>query len=321
MYKKIRVLALALIMAGLIFALTGCQEDKEEKIVGEVNGDAITQKQFDQHYKLVVNYYEQVYGKIDENKDKELIKSLKDSTFDDLVVQKLVWQEAQKRGLEVDQQQVEEDLEYIREQRNKQEENGYQKFLDENGFDEEFLKQEWKTQNLFYQLRDEVTRDVTVTEEECQEYYEQNKEAFSHPAGKQIYHILVETQQEAEDILAKLEEGESFSDLAAQHSIDPGSKSQGGDVGVVNEDTNFVEPFKKAALELAPGELLTTPVETEYGFHIIKAGQQLEEGIWPFNEVKDDIRTVLLQNKRNQAYSQFLEDLRAKADIKDYRKS
>jgi len=321
MYKKIRVLALALIMAGLIFALKGCQEDKEEKIVGEVNGDAITQKQFDQHYKLVVNYYEQVYGKIDENKDKELIKSLKDSTFDDLVVQKLVWQEAQKRGLEVDQQQVEEDLEYIREQRNKQEENGYQKFLDENGFDEEFLKQEWKTQNLFYQLRDEVTRDVTVTEEECQEYYEQNKEAFSHPAGKQIYHILVETQQEAEDILAKLEEGESFSDLAAQHSIDPGSKSQGGDVGVVNEDTNFVEPFKKAALELAPGELLTTPVETEYGFHIIKAGQQLEEGIWPFNEVKDDIRTVLLQNKRNQAYSQFLEDLRAKADIKDYRKS
>ena len=282
---------------------------------------SITQKQFDQHYKLVVNYYEQVYGKIDENKDKELIKSLKDSTFDDLVVQKLVWQEAQKRGLEVDQQQVEEDLEYIREQRNKQEENGYQKFLDENGFDEEFLKQEWKTQNLFYQLRDEVTRDVTVTEEECQEYYEQNKEAFSHPAGKQIYHILVETQQEAEDILAKLEEGESFSDLAAQHSIDPGSKSQGGDVGVVNEDTNFVEPFKKAALELAPGELLTTPVETEYGFHIIKAGQQLEEGIWPFNEVKDDIRTVLLQNKRNQAYSQFLEDLRAKADIKDYRKS
>lgn len=85
--------------------------------------------------------------------------------------------------MKVDEEQVEQDLAYIREQRNQQEENGYEKFLKENGFDEEFLKQEWKTQNMYLQLGEEVTKDVTVTEEECREYYEQNKEAFSHPGG------------------------------------------------------------------------------------------------------------------------------------------
>lgn len=321
MHKKIWCLVLVTAMMMSLFMMAGCQEDKQEQAVGEVSGDTITQKQFDQHYRLVVNYYEQNFGDIDEDKDQELVKNLKDSTFEDLVVQKLVWQEAQRRGLDVDQEQVKQDLEYIREQRNQLEENGYQKFLDENGFDEEFLEQEWKTQNLFYQLRTEVTKDVNVTEEECQEYYEQNNEVFSHPAGKQIYHILVGTQEEAEEVLAKLDQGGSFSDLAAQYSIDPGSRSRGGDVGVVNQDTNFVESFKEAALNLPPGELLETPVKSEYGFHIIKAGEQLDEGVWPFSKVKTDIQTALLENKKNQVYNQFLEDLRANADIKDYRKS
>lgn len=121
--------------------------------------------------------------------------------------------------------------------------------------------------------------------------------------------------------MAKLNQGESFNDLAAQYSIDPGSNTRGGDVGVVNQDTNFVEPFKEAALELQPGELLTTPVETEYGYHIIKAGQQVEEGIWPFEKVQESIEAYLLQDKKNQVFSEFLENLRANADIKDYRKS
>jgi len=183
MHKKIYGLALALIMVCSLFVLAGCEKDQEEKIVGEVNGDAITQKQFDQHYRLVLNYYEQNYGEIDEKKDKELVENLKDSTFEDLVIQKLIWQEAERRGMKVDEEQVEQDLAYIREQRNQQEENGYEKFLKENGFDEEFLKQEWKTQNMYLQLGEEVTKDVTVTEEECREYYEQNKEAFPIQGG------------------------------------------------------------------------------------------------------------------------------------------
>lgn len=320
MHKKIHYLMLVLIIMFSVFMLAGCQEDDQEQAIGEVNGEAITQKQFDQHYRMVLSWYQQNYGEVDEE-DQELVTNLKDSSFQDLVVQKLVLQESKKRGIEPDLEQVEQDLEAIRTQRNQLEENGYQKFLDENGFDDEFLKEEWITQDLYVQLQNEVTSDVKVTEEEAQVYYEENEAVFQHPAGKEIYHILVENQEKASEVLKQLNEGGSFAELAAQYSIDPGSKSRGGDVGVVNEDTNFVEPFKKAALEMSPGTLLTTPVESEFGFHIIKAGQQLEEGVWPFSKVQDDIEASLLKYKKDESFNQFLEDMQADAKIEDFRKS
>lgn len=320
MHKKIHYLMLVLIIMFSVFMLAGCQEDDQEQAIGEVNGEAITQKQFDQHYRMVLSWYQQNYGEVDEE-DQELVTNLKDSSFQDLVVQKLVLQESKKRGIEPDLEQVEQDLEAIRTQRNQLEENGYQKFLDENGFDDEFLKEEWITQDLYVQLQNEVTSDVKVTEEEAQVYYEENEAVFQHPAGKEIYHILVENQEKASEVLKQLNEGGSFAELAAQYSIDPGSKSRGGDVGVVNEDTNFVEPFKKAALELSPGILMTTPVESEFGFHIIKAGQQLEEGVWPFSKVQNDIEASLLRYKQDESFNQFLEDMQADAKIEDFRKS
>ena len=320
MHKKIHYLMLVLIIMFSVFMLAGCQEDDQEQAIGEVNGEAITQKQFDQHYRMVLSWYQQNYGEVDEE-DQELVTNLKDSSFQDLVVQKLVLQESKKRGIEPDLEQVEQDLEAIRTQRNQLEENGYQKFLDENGFDDEFLKEEWITQDLYVQLQNEVTSDIKVTEEEAQVYYEENEAAFQHPAGKEIYHILVENQEKASEVLKQLNEGGSFAELAAQYSIDTGSKSRGGDVGVVNEDTNFVEPFKKAALELSPATLMTTPVESEFGFHIIKAGQQLDEGLWPFSKVQDDIEASLLKYKKDESFNQFLEDMQADAKIEDFRKS
>lgn len=321
MHNKTHYLVLALTLILAVFMLTGCQEDNQDQTIGEVNGDAITQKQLDQHYRMVLSWYQQTYGQIDEDKDQELVANLKDSSFKDLVVQKLIIQEAGKRGIEADQEQVEQDLEYIREQRNQQEEDGYQKFLEENGFNEEFLKQEWKTQNLYFQLKNDVTSEVKVSEEDCQAYYEENASVFEHPAGKEVYHILVQDQDKADEVLAQLDKGESFAEMASQYSIDSGSKTRGGDVGVVNEDTNFVEPFKEAALKLPPGELLTAPVKSEFGYHIIKAGQQLDEGVWPFSKVKADIKAALLKNKQDEVFNQFLEDLHANAEIKDYRKS
>ena len=320
MHKKIHYLMLVLIIMFSVFMLAGCQEDDQEQAIGEVNGEAITQKQFDQHYRMVLSWYQQNYGEVDEE-DQELVTNLKDSSFQDLVVQKLVLQESKKRGIEPDLEQVEQDLEAIRTQRNQLEENGYQKFLDENGFDDEFLKEEWITQDLYVQLQNEVTSDVKVTEEEAQVYYGENEAVFQHPAGKEIYHILVENQEKASEVLKQLNEGGSFAELAAQYSIDTGSKSRGGDVGVVNEDTNFVEPFKKAALELSPATLMTTPVESEFGLHIIKAGQQLDDGLWPFSKVQDDIEASLLKYKKDESFNQFLEDMQADAKIEDFRKS
>ncbi len=317
--KKLRWMRLLVPLMILVFMATGCN-DPEPKVIAEVNGDQITQEQLDQHYRLVLSYYRQQIGPVDESKDKEVVANLKDSSYEDLVVQRLVWQEAERRNIKVDEKQVEEDMKTIKEQKDAQEENGYKKFLDENGFDEEFIKQEWRTQNLYFELRNDVAKNETVTDQEVETYYNENKEQFKHEAGVQIYHILVETEATAQEVLDKLAAGESFAELASAYSIDPGSKTRGGDVGVVNANTNFVEPFKTEALQLDPGELLTKPVKTEFGYHIIKAGDKLAEGVWPLEKYQEAIRATLLQNKQDQVFNRFLEDLHSKAEIKDYRK-
>lgn len=316
--KKLRWMRLLVPLMILVFMATGC-EGPEAKVIAEVNGDQITQKQLDQHYRMVLSYYRQQIGPVDESKDKEVVANLKDSSYEDLVVQRLVWQEAGRRNIKVDEKQVEKDIKTVKEQKDAQEENGYKKFLDENGFDEEFLKQEWRTQNLYFELRNEVSKNETVSDQEVEAYYNDNKDQFKHEAGVQIYHILVETEQTAQEVLDKLAAGQPFAELASAYSIDTGSKISGGDVGVVNANTNFVEPFKTEALQLDPGELLTKPVKTEFGYHIIKAGDKLVEGVWPLDKYKEDIRATLLQNKQDQVFNSFLEDLRTKAEIKDYR--
>ena len=95
MHKKTHYQVLVITLIFAIFMLTGCQEDTQEQAIGEVNGDTITQKQFDQHYQMVLSWYQQNYGEVDEKNDQELAANLRDSSFQDLVVQKLILQESE----------------------------------------------------------------------------------------------------------------------------------------------------------------------------------------------------------------------------------
>jgi parvulin-like peptidyl-prolyl isomerase len=84
----------------------------------------------------------------------------------------------------------------------------------------------------------------------------------------QAVHILVETKETGDEVLAKLEAGESFANLAAEYSTDPGSKDQGGDLGWFPRG-RMVPEFEAAAFALRPGET-SGLVQTQYGYHIIR---------------------------------------------------
>lgn len=122
-----------------------------------------------------------------------------------------------------------------------------------------------------------------VSDDEVREAYEQQLEGSVNSR-----HILVESEDEAEEVLARLEDDEDFAELAVELSIDPGSGEQGGDLGPASPD-QFVEEFGDALRDNDPGTVVG-PVETEFGFHVIEVLEDPD-----FEELEPEIRGQLEQ--------------------------
>ncbi|MES2537926.1 MAG: peptidylprolyl isomerase [Pseudomonadota bacterium] len=135
---------------------------------------------------------------------------------------------------------------------------------------------------------------------------------FKSQAGDKEYHarhILVEKEDEAKAIIAKLKGGAKFEELAKQ-SKDPGSAPNGGDLDWAAPGS-FVKPFSDALVALQKGQMTETPVKTQFGYHIIKLEDVRAAKVPTYEEVKPQIAESLQQQKL-QAYQQ---ELRKKAKI------
>jgi len=121
-----------------------------------------------------------------------------------------------------------------------------------------------------------------------------------------VRHILVEKEDEAKDIIASLQKGEKFEKLA-DRSKDTGSKANGGDLDW-NTPSNFVKPFADAMVGLQKGKFTTTPVQTQFGWHVIEVDDIRDAKVPSFDEVKPQ----LAQRMQGQVVEKYLRDLRAK---------
>ncbi len=306
-----------LIIMGL--GLIGCNSAVKTDLIAEVNGDQISRDQWEERYQLIKKNYEAQNSKsVDESKDKELVQKMQDSAFDNLVYQALLKQEAKNKGISISNDEIETQYEKLKAANSSTGPDEFKKYLQASGMNEEQLQEELKMQMLSNKVQENVTAGVKVSEEEMQKYYQDNQASFKEAGGIQISHILVDSEKEARDIFLKLKQGEDFAALAKEYSTCP-SKEQGGDLGLVNQDTAFVAEFKAAALKLSPGEITTEPVKTEFGYHIIKAGDLKEGRVQSFDEVKNRIMMTLQSEKQNEIFDSYLEDLKKKANIKDYR--
>jgi peptidyl-prolyl cis-trans isomerase C len=122
-------------------------------------------------------------------------------------------------------------------------------------------------------------------------------------------HVLVETEDEAKAIIAKLRAGEKF-DVLAKQSKDPGSKDNGGDLGWSNPGM-FVKPFSEAMMKLEKGQYSATPVKSDFGYHVIQLDDVRDLKAPAFEEVKAQLEQRLQQQK----IEKHIAELRAKAKV------
>ncbi|WP_118181334.1 peptidylprolyl isomerase [Paraburkholderia phosphatilytica] len=158
-------------------------------------------------------------------------------------------------------------------------------------------------------LIEDVMKNEQPTDAEVKARYDQ---LVKQAGGKEyhLHHILVDNEQQAKDLIAKIKGGASFEDLAKQYSKDPGSAKNGGDLDW-SDPKAYVPEFATAAEHLQKGQMTDTPVHTQFGWHIIRLDDVRDVTPPPLDSVKPQI-VQQIQQEKLQA---FEENLRKQAKI------
>jgi len=141
-------------------------------------------------------------------------------------------------------------------------------------------------------------KDLAVTDAEVQAYYDAHRAPYDHPQEISAAHILVNTLEEAQQVLSRLKAGEPFEKIARDVSRDPASAAQGGRLAPFRHGT-LVPEFEQAAFALKKGQV-SAVVQTQFGFHIIKKIGQADLPPRPYADFKEDIRRQLERSKFDQ---------------------
>lgn len=154
-----------------------------------------------------------------------------------------------------------------------------------------------------------VISAVKVSDEDVKKYYEDNIDRFKQGETVNADHILVESEEKALEILAKIESGEvSFADAAKQHSTCP-SGQRGGNLGDFGRG-QMVPEFDKAVFELEVGEITKAPVKTQFGYHLIKLNSKSESSVMPYEQIAPQLSEMVLNERRREAYERKINQLK-----------
>lgn len=286
--------------------------------VAVVNGREVSRSLFERQLQQQMQMYQAQGMQI--NAEQQAM--LEEQLVDQLIARELVLQDGAARGIAPSAEDVQAELDAIRAQ-----------FPSEEAFEEALAQQNLTLaeieRNIAEQiiieeiLESDVLADARVDEAAAREFYDENPSFFETPDQVRASHILVLTQGATDDeraearetiemILGRLQDGESFEELAQQYSED-GTAQRGGDLGFFGRG-QMVGEFEQAAFNLDVGQT-SGIVETQFGYHIVRVTDRMDAGIQSFDEVQGQIEQFLGQEQQQNAFESYIERLREAADI------
>ncbi|HPJ24573.1 MAG TPA: peptidylprolyl isomerase [Synergistaceae bacterium] len=163
-----------------------------------------------------------------------------------------------------------------------------------------------------------IIMDVSATDEDVKAFYEENQDKFATPEKVRARHILVENEEEAKKILQEIRDGKPFEDAAKEYSTCP-SKEEGGELGFFVKG-QMVPEFENAAFALEVGSM-SDPVKSQFGWHIIEMEEKQPSSVVPLEEATAAIKTMLTQQKQQEAFYKKLEELRKEYPVEILKKT
>ena len=168
-----------------------------------------------------------------------------------------------------------------------------------------------REQLLAQALVQEHLKTVSIKDADINAEYDKIKAQASKQTEYHARHVLVETEDEAKAIIVKLKNGAKFEDLAKEKSKEPGAKESGGDLGW-SAPEGYVKPFSDAMVKLNKGQFTDTPVQTQFGWHVIKLEDSRPAKVPTLEELKPRLTEMLKQKDMEE----FMAGLRSKAVVK-----
>jgi len=251
-----------------------------------VNGKAITQKEVDSE---LMQATQGRFGQVPPDKQAQF----RQQVLQQLISKELIYDDAKKTGVLTSKEYKEE----------------YKKL--EERMKKELAIQVWQKKQL---------DSIKVSDKELKDYYNNNKEEFNEKESVHARHILVKTEEEAKKIIQELKSlsgaklKAKFEELAKEKSTGP-SGPKGGDLGFFARG-QMVPAFNDKVFSMKKGTITTTPVKTQFGYHVIYLEDKKEPTVRSFDEVKDFIAQRLKMESFKTAMKAKLEELQKNATIK-----
>jgi foldase protein PrsA len=303
-----RNIALPLLALVAVLALAACgggssSADVPEGAIAVVGDKTITKEQFDalmEQQKKAAESKKQDFPAAGTPE----YQAVKATVVEGLVEQQEWELEAEAMGIKVTDQEIETQLNQLKETNGLTDEQKYQAELAKAGITDAQVRDQVRLRILTNKLSEAVTKNVAVTDADVKAYYDKNRSTYDQPESREVRHILVKSQAQAQKLHDQIENGADFAALAKKYTQDTASKADGGKFTAFKGRT--VQPFDDFVFSAKTGEL-SDPIKTEFGWHLIETLGPIKPGTTkPLDEVKDSIRSTLLQTKRNAAVQAWL---------------
>ena len=326
----------------LLFA--GCSVNN--KAIVTVNGDAITKADYEKVMDVVKNNPQ--YKSASEEQKREnspMMLLARERIVQDLIVRKLLDQEYAKRNITASDAEIQAKKEEIIKQVGSKEK--FDELLKQNNVTEKKINEDIANEVKINKLV-EATANVSVSDNDVKDFYNQNKAQFNYPQRVRASHILIEANPEmirkniidadkdgklsAADINKKVQEEldkkmalakdvraqalnnpKNFAALAQKYSDDKASALKGGDLGFFPREA-MVKEFSDVAFSIKP-DTVSEIVVTRFGNHIIIVTDRAAAGLAPLEQVKGEIKAYLEQNKKIAALQNLFDGLKSNAKI------
>lgn len=324
----------ALAITGILtLSLAGCSiiertpESIQKTVIAKVNGEKITRGSLDLVMKSELDQYAQQYGAnfAEEESIKETLRESQLKYIDYLVDEKVLLKKAEDFDVVPSEDEISS---YVDENEDTYkgyfngEQTQYEEYLESIGQTTETFKELLRTQCIINNAIDEMVKDITASEDELKEYYEENKDTFKDEPGAEVTHILF-TGDNAEEQSKKAKElatsGKTFKEISEMDEFKETANVE--ELGHVNfENSGLVTEFEEA-FKVLPVNRVSEPVKTSFGWHLILNTAVNSEDVIPtFEDKKTEIEQVVLNTKKQAEYTEKLKQYKEEMKVEIFEK-